>query len=1084
MAILPTLRQKFRTPVNLGALILKGRQKLTSSTFTLSDSSEDEESDPIHPPKSSSSSGDTRIGGTTGLGGRMPKLSAKGNKKKPLREGHDLKKGPYYVRMWNTILKSIVQSLDYFVPDEIRLRQKGPSESDQVKKLFQTRVTVFLLATLSGFLGMQLVSDMYEIRYGAVNSEQFSVPSQWLSIMDPLSAFGSVGFLVLMFSIKEHWVEVEFAGKVVILFIIFLFTFISTISDAFWKLGHSGFLIAPPFGYFLVSRNFGMIVSYLVVATYTWSFYWSLGRQLPPLTTHQWHWILGDIYVVTCAFYILNIFDDLARYQEGLERDVQHERDVNQAKSRFISSMSHELRTPLHGILATVELLADLCTTDSQRTLLNTIESCGQNLLGIINQVLTYSKAENGTKHQMRIYEFDLFKLVEEVTESLGPVAARKNVKLYQVVDRVSPLVRKAIGPEGCFRQILVNIGNSIKFTEVGSVELILSEEVMPNGIQPPELEEKDEPDVTHRPGLDAEQASTSIARADSVVHPDYLLKCEPHQKVDTSKPVYVVFTLKDTGCGMSPAFLEKIFSPFEQDMSDRLVRASEGTGLGLSIVKLLVDEMQGSIEVESHVGKGSTFTITIPLYHGVEKSWLDPTLEILDGEFITSSRHRRQTFLDHLSKTKLGIWQNPHDARFFQVLVDYCKRWGVTPQIVDDIRSDTVILGKVWNGNGDEEKGAKLKEGDGKVDDEGVLKEKDRMAKMFDRLDVLFIDDDLRQLVYLDRVLKARARPAIVYFTNLTNFGEVCKIAANWSGMVRFVAKPAGPAKILPVLWDILLGREDSLHNAFPHHKQQLIDLSNDIRTDQLRRLDAVTCGAGTCGGDDACQHVKEEDKEDRDELNREWSGETLVVLSEDPVGSIGSLSAVDSREGSDVEERSVAKVKKGPGIVGPVEAGMSAMRVLIVEDNPVNRKILTTFLDRKSLRYTVAVNGQEAVERWVKDRPTVILMDVQMPIMNGIDATARIRDLERDDLKDPQGNEGDLGRDRTNIIVLTGLDNDEDQEAAMTAGADMFMTKPVSMNKLYKCLQDLGREAYTRVRQVPSRDSVVERQKEEEGG
>ena len=74
-------------------------------------------------------------------------------------------------------------------------------------------------------------------------------------------------------------------------------------------------------------------------------------------------------------------------------------------------------------------------------------------------------------------------------------------------------------------------------------------------------------------------------------------------------------------------------------------------------------------------------------------------------------------------------------------------------------------------------------------------------------------------------------------------------------------------------------------------------------------------------------------------------------------------------------------------------------------------------------------------------------------MPIMNGIDATARIRDLERDELTDAEGNDGDLGRERTNIIVLTGLDNDEDQEAAMTAGADMFMTKVCIFGLAFFC-------------------------------
>ncbi|KAJ3024898.1 hypothetical protein HDV00_000556, partial [Rhizophlyctis rosea] len=373
---------------------------------------------------------------------------------------------------------------------------------------------------------------------------------------------------------------------------------------------------------------------------------------------------------------------------------------------------------------------------------------------------LTYSKAENGTKHQMRIYEFDLFRLVEEVTESLGPVAARKNVKLYQFVEKVSPVVRKAIGPEGCLRQILVNIGNSIKFTEIGSVELIVSEDTSGKDTFEPTASEDGEaegPDgivrrnsrVRYTKGADhVEKTKVSPERRGSTTRPntpDYLSKAEPHQQVDPEHPTRVVFTLNDTGCGMSPEFLEKIFSPFEQDMSDRLVRASEGTGLGLSIVKLLVDEMHGNIEVESHVGKGTTFRITIPLYHALDTSWLDPTITSLDGEFTHSTPSARSQFLSSLSTTKLGVWHNPHDAQFFTFLSSYLTRWGISPSTIDDIPPTTRILGEGWGGSGDEREGEKLKKEDerGAVRDGEMLREKEKMAELFDRLDVLFIDDD-----------------------------------------------------------------------------------------------------------------------------------------------------------------------------------------------------------------------------------------------------------------------------------------------------------------------------------------------------
>ena len=127
-------------------------------------------------------------------------------------------------------------------------------------------------------------------------------------------------------------------------------------------------------------------------------------------------------------------------------------------------------------------------------------------------------------------------------------------------------------------------------------------------------------------------------------------------------------------------------------------------------------------------------------------------------------------------------------------------------------------------------------------------------------------------------------------------------------------------------------MGREDSLHNAFRDRKQQLEGLEHDIRRDELKRLDSSTCGDGVCGGEEKCQreHGK---KDSATELNAEMRSETLVIL--DDAVAVGSIvgNEENSVEGSDAEERNLARVKRGPGILGPIEVGMSRMKVLIVE-------------------------------------------------------------------------------------------------------------------------------------------------------
>lgn len=254
----------------------------------------------------------------------------------------------------------------------------------------------------------------------------------------------------------------------------------------------------------------------------------------------------------------------------GLRVDITAEKEQNvaleaareaaeaasRAKSAFLANMSHEIRTPMNGVVGMAELLGETNLTEEQRLFTETIRSSGEALLVIINDILDYSKIE-AARLTLHAEPFDLERVIHEVTMLLQPKAQAKGLKLMVDFDMFLPTFY--IGDVGRMRQILTNlVGNAVKFTEKGHV-------------------------LTRVTGMEREGA--------------YALH----------------ITVEDTGIGIAPENLEHVFGEFNQVESEKN-RKFEGTGLGLAITRKLIEHMGGQVWVDSELGRGSVFGLSLTL--------------------------------------------------------------------------------------------------------------------------------------------------------------------------------------------------------------------------------------------------------------------------------------------------------------------------------------------------------------------------------------------------------------------------------------------------------------------------------------
>ena len=655
---------------------------------------------------------------------------------------------------------------------------------------------------------------------------------------------------------------------------------------------------------------------------------------------------------------------ELEQARASLEKQAAELATVSAYKSQFLANMSHELRTPLNSMLLLSNLLAEneaRNLTEKQVEFASTIHTAGKDLLRLINQVLDLAKIEAG-KQEVSLAPVPLRQMAERLERVFRPLADDKRLELRVLLDETTPEVIDTDGQR--LEQILGNLlGNAIKFTERGRVTLRIT-----------------------KAGSDR-----------------------------------VAFAVADTGLGIAAADQQRIFAPFEQ-VDGAIDRRYGGTGLGLSISRELARLLGGTLALESAPGKGSTFSLTLPLRPDLGEVAPPPDPVPASPVVVGNA-----TFL---------VIED--DLRFAEAVAEVIRAQGLECLVASD--------GKT---------GLRLARQHIPV---GIV------------LDVKLPDIDGWRVMEELRFDRATARIP-VHFVSGTN-GADRGLAL---GAVGYLMKPASREDILTVVRRLSAQVGDGADRVLVVEDDPIAGdaISKHLTGERLQVRRAITAAQAmnALESESFGCIVLDLSLPDMDGVEllqklRKRHGANLpqVVIYTARTLSAGETKALEAdadavvlKDGASAErlldevrlftrrlKEGLGSRRAGAALVHPADLKLAGRRVLVADDDMRTAYALSATLRAKGVEVHVADTGRAALEQLdARGDVEAVLMDVMMPEMDGLEAMRRIR-------KDPRFQ-------NLPIIALTAKVMKGDEEMCLAAGASGYLPKPVDGDRLLAMLNGM---------------------------
>ena len=678
--------------------------------------------------------------------------------------------------------------------------------------------------------------------------------------------------------------------------------------------------------------------------------------------------------------------DDLARTSAAVELKARELEQASQYKSDFLANMSHELRTPLNSLLILSKLLGDnpqRNLSDEQVQFARTIQSSGNDLLNLINDILDLSKIEAG-HIEVRPETVSLTRLAADLRQTFDPIAGER--RLTFAIDIAKDCPPAITTDRQRLEQILKNLlSNAFKFTEKGSVDL--------------------------RVTLAGNNLSLAVS---------------------------------DSGIGVSPEQHQAIFEAFRQ-ADGAINRKYGGTGLGLSISRELARLLGGSIALKSKPGKGSTFTVTIPLAYDPSNVALRPEpvpLSAAAGQPpAPPARPAAPAFAadddrEHLESTRRILLVVEDDQTFAGIVRDLARETGFQC-LLAGTAEEALDLAKRY-------KPSAIVLDVGLPDQSGLAV-----------LDRLKCDDETRHIPIhvvsaTDHIQTALSLGAVGYLVKPVSREDLAEVLQTLEAQLTRTVR-----RVLIVEDDPV--QRDAVGKLLSSGDVETVSAGTAAECLRLLKKQTFDCmvldlslpdGSGfslletlSKEGDYAFPPVivytgRDLTAEDEQNLRR-YSSSIIIKSAKSPERLLDEVSLFLHQAVSELpaeQQRMIHQARNR-------DAVLEGRRILIVEDDVRNVYSLTNILEPRGAIVEIARNGQEALdtlEKRARDPSPVdlVLMDVMMPVMDGLDATRRVR-------LDPRWA-------KLPIIMLTAKAMPDDQERCLAAGANDYMAKPLDVDKL----------------------------------